>query len=116
MALGKAYEPKVREILEEKLGVKIKEVGLAVWKRNPIFGCSLDGEFEEDGEKIGIEIKCPEKMYKPVVDKLNNDYKYPVNDKKKYIPDCDSFIYKSHLYQMIANGMITRKDKMIYCV
>jgi hypothetical protein len=93
MQLGTDYEPKVRRLVEKRLGVNIRELGLAVWKRDPRFAASLDGEINED---IGIEIKCPEKMYT--------------------LFEKDGTIWRNHINQMTTAGVITGKKKMLYCV
>lgn len=93
MNLGTDYEPKVRRMVEKRLGVEIKELGLALWKKDKRFGASLDGEINED---IGIEIKCPEHMYGPL--------------------EREGIIWKTHLNQMTMAGVITGKKHMIYCV
>ena len=55
----------------------------------------------------GIEIKCPAKMYGPIV---------------KYMEDPDrdendiSHIWKSQYDQIIGNGVITNRKWMIFCV
>ena len=104
MNLGNEYEPKVRNMLAKKLGVEINETGFAIWKKDMRFGASLDGIINED---IGIEIKCPVKMYGPI---------------KKYMKDGDfnsgkiDHIWKSQYDQIIANGVITGRKNMIFCV
>lgn len=104
MDLGNEYEPKVRNMLAKKLGVEISETGFAIWKKDMRFGASLDGVINDD---IGIEIKCPVKMYEPI---------------KKYMEEGDfssgkiSHIWKSQYDQVIANGVITGRKNMIFCV
>lgn len=93
MNLGTEYEPKVRRMIEKRLGCTIRELGLAVWKKDPRFAASLDGEINKD---IGIEIKCPERMYKPLAE--------------------EGKIWETHLNQMTTAGVITGKKRMIYCV
>lgn len=113
MKRGTDHEDIARKKLELELGklkeyknIKITTAGLAVWKQDQRFGASLDGVVEIDGVEsdIGVEIKCPEKMY---------------NNIKKYIDSgCkgDLGIYPSHYDQMIGNGIVTNKKHMIYCV
>lgn len=105
MNLGNIYEPIVRNILEKKLNTTINETGYAVWKQDKNFGASLDGIIDED---TGIEIKCPRKMYKPLLDRIKNPDKY-----ESYDTSC---IWKSQYDQIIANGVITGRKNMIFAV
>ena len=41
--------------------------GWQAWKKDPRFGASLDGVINDD---TGIEIKCPQRMYKPILEFL----------------------------------------------
>jgi len=104
MNLGNVYEPLVRKLLEKKLGVKIEETGFALWKKDKRFGASLDGIIDEN---TGIEIKCPQKMYKPLLKKMEQ------NDSEG---NSVSHIWKSQYDQIIANGVITGRKNMIFCV
>ena len=104
MDLGNEYEPKVRNILAKKLNVKISETGFAIWKKDMRFGASLDGIIDDD---TGIEIKCPVNMYGPIKDYIEKG-------------NCDQnkidHIWKSQYDQIIANGVITGRKNMIFCV
>ena len=104
MRKGNEYEDKVRKHLEKKLGKQIKETGFAVWKADTRFGASLDGIIDDD---TGIEIKCPARMYGPLLDRIN----HPTNN-----PDDISCIWKSQYDQVIGNGVITGRKNMIFCV
>lgn len=104
MKKGNDYEDPVRRILSKKIGKKIKETGFAVWKKDPRFGASLDGIIDDD---CGIEIKCPEYMYKPILDYMNK------NNKKE---DDISHIWKSQYDQITGNGVITGRKYMYFCV
>ena len=104
MNKGNYYEPIVRKLLEKKLGKKIEETGFAIWKKDKRFGASLDGIIDEN---TGIEIKCPARMYKPIVEYMENENKDP-NDY--------SHIWKSQYDQVIGNGVITGRKNMIFCV
>lgn len=99
MNKGNEYEPIVRKALETRLGKKISETGFAVWNADTRFGASLDGIIDDD---TGIEIKCPMKLYKPLV---NNTDKNNIG--------C---IWDSHYDQIIGNGVITGRKNMIYVV
>jgi putative phage-type endonuclease len=104
MDLGNKYEPKVRNMLAKKLNVKIDETGFAIWKKDMRFGASLDGIINDD---IGIEIKCPLKMYGPIKDYL---------EKGNFDENNISHIWKSQYDQITANGVITGRKNMIFCV
>ena len=107
MNLGNEYEGPVRDLLAKKLGVEIKETGFAIWKKDPRFGASLDGVISDN---IGIEIKCPLKMYKPVIEFIEKR-------KKGLASDTDfKHIWKSQYDQIIGNGVITGRKWMIFCV
>lgn len=104
MSRGTINEPKARKLLEKQLGLKIEETGLAVWKKDERFGASLDGVIDED---TAIEIKCPAKMYPPILEYMSDENRDP----KDF-----SHIYHSHYDQMIQNGVITGRKWMIFCV
>jgi hypothetical protein len=104
MNKGTKYEPRVRDLLAKKLGCKISETGFAVWKKDPRFGASLDGIIDEDH---GIEIKCPARMYGPILNYMRKD---------EQDPDDVSHIWKSQYDQVIGNGVITGRKWMFFCV
>ena len=99
MQKGNDYEPIVRKYLEKYLKREIKETGFAVWKKDERFGASLDGIIDDD---TGIEIKCPAKMYGPLLGEV---------DKKS-----TKHIWKSQYDQLIGNGVITGRKNMVFCV
>lgn len=104
MQKGNDYEPIVRNYMAKKLGKEIKETGFAIWKADNRFGASLDGVIDEN---TGIEIKCPARMYKPIAEYMAN----PNKDSKDI-----RHIWKSQYDQIIGNGVITGRKKMIFCV
>lgn len=108
MGKGTFYEPFVRDLLSKKINKPIIERGLAVWKENPIFGASVDGLIiEDDGSiKRGVEIKCPETMYRPIKNSAVMGYKF--NERRD--------IYDSHFFQMLLNSVVLNLDKMVYVV
>jgi len=99
MQKGNDYEPLVRKAVETKLKKKISETGFAVWKADTRFGASLDGILDDD---TGIEIKCPARVYKPLLE-----------NKDMSNIGC---IWDSHYDQIIGNGVITGRKNMIYAV
>lgn len=104
MQKGNDYEPMVRDYLAKIINKPIKETGFAVWKADTRFGASLDGIIDDE---MGIEIKCPAKMYGPIKAYMQNPNKDP-NDIRH--------IWKSQYDQIIGNGVITGRKKMIFCV
>lgn len=118
MEHGVRMEPVIRNWYSETIGKPIKEVGLAVWKKDPRFGGSLDGEIlESDSEEKelesseGIEIKAPNKMYWRLIE-------YIESRKKGYsfYPGYHEHIFNSHYDQMTGNAIITNKKYMHYVV
>ena len=104
MQKGNDYEPLVRDFLSKKIGKPIYETGFAVWKADTRFGASLDGVIDDN---TGIEIKCPAKMYHPIKSYMENPYAKS-NDIRH--------IWPSQYDQVIGNGVITGRKKMIFCV
>lgn len=108
MTHGQDMEPVIRNWYSDYIEKPIKEVGLAVWKKDFRFGGSLDGEIN-DFE--GIEIKAPQKMYQKLI-----NY---VEAKKKgftFVPGYHEHIFNSHYDQMTGYGVITGKKFMHYVV
>jgi hypothetical protein len=104
MNRGTAYEPIVRDILAKKLNVKIDETGFAIWKLDKRFGASLDGIIDSE---TGIEIKCPARMYGPILEYMKD---------KNRDPDDYSHIWRSQYDQIVGNGVITGRKYMYFCV
>jgi len=104
MQKGNDYEPLVRDFLSKKINKPIYETGFAVWKADTRFGASLDGVVDDD---TGIEIKCPAKMYYPIKNYMQNPNSNPKDIKH---------IWPSQYDQVIGNGVITGRKKMIFCV
>jgi hypothetical protein len=67
MKIGILGEPIVRQWDSKRLGVTIREVGVGVWKENPVFRGSMDGEPESSNEKCNeddfVEYKIPKNIY-----------------------------------------------------
>jgi hypothetical protein len=113
MEHGVKMEPIIRDWYSKTILSPIKEVGLAVWKKDPRFGGSLDGEIMLDNETTeeGIEIKAPRKMYWKLVE-------YIEAKKKGYTfyPGHHEHVFNSHYDQMTGNAIITNKKAMHYIV
>jgi len=102
-------EPIVRDWLSEQLEEPIRQIGVSVWKEDPRFRGSLDGELKnKEGEFI--EIKIPREMYRPLIEATENRKKGHINEHPS------SYIFNSHYDQMIANGVITGKKFCYYTV
>ena len=98
------YEPIVRDFLAKKLDVKIDETGFAIWKKDTNFGASLDGIIDDD---TGIEIKCPARMYRPILEYMKDENRDP---------DDYSHIWRSQYDQIVGNAVITGRKYMYFVV
>ncbi len=87
-------------------GIKLKELGLAIWKKDPRFRGSVDAEIGSDG---CAEYKCPHTMYKTLI-------QYVEAVEKGYTPNNTNHIYNSHKDQMTLNSIILNKKWCDYCV
>ena len=109
---GVEKEASARDWYEKKKGVKVLEVGLAVPKWDPRIGGSVDGVVE--GEDGIIEIKCPQRMYYPILNFIQSK-------KKGWKPHdiyYHSHIWESHYAQMQGGMVIMGKkwcDYIVYC-
>lgn len=108
MEHGVIAEPIIRKWYSETIDKPIKEVGLAIWKKDYRFGGSLDGEINEEE---GIEIKAPAKMYYKLIEYIESKkkgYSFPSG--------YHEHIFNSHYDQMTGNAVITNKKYMHYVV
>ena len=109
MKHGNDNEKPTRDWCSDYLKQKITEKGFCVPYFDLELGCSIDGDIE--GTDGIIEIKCPVKMYKPILnymEQIKNGWKPPTN----YY----SHIYKSHYFQMQLGMVILQKKYCIYVV
>lgn len=109
MENGTINEGPTRDWAAKHFNLEIVERGLVV----PLFDLELGGSV--DGDIIGtdgiIEIKCPVKMYSPILgymEKIQKGWKPP--------PDYHEHIYFTHYFQMIHNMKIMGKKFCIYIV
>lgn len=126
MDLGTRLEPVARNWYSQHYSVQVREVGLAIPKFDPEIGGSIDGEVVEytvdkaTGKQVEvldgmIEIKCPEKMYRPLVEyneKLNSGWK-----PEGMFPNLDH-IWVTHYDQMQGCMAICAKkwaDYVVFC-
>jgi hypothetical protein len=119
MEIGRRQEPIARNWYSQSRGVNVREVGLAVPKWFPFIGASLDGEVLEIGsngeiKSTGmIEIKCPEKMYAPLI-----EYTQSMASGWKPPPKYHQHIWKTHYDQMQGCMAICNKhwcDYIVFC-
>lgn len=104
-------EPIIRNWFSESvLKEPIKEVGVAVWNKDPFFRASLDGEVDVGGIKSAIEIKIPQKF--------NSKYREVFHSWGKGVsnPHPDSYIFRNHYDQMTTGSVITDKNGCYYVV
>lgn len=120
MDIGTKMEPDARTWYEKSRGVCVKEYGLAVPKWNLYIGGSPDGVIE-DSDGI-IEIKCPERMYKPLKEKMEGCSDDSEDDTTNKNSERDMFahshIWSTHYDQMQGCMAILNKsfcDYIVYC-
>lgn len=112
MAHGTKYEPVARTWYENATGLKVEEVGLAVPKWNFHLGASVDGVIV--GQEGILEIKCPKRMYGPLIEHTYNlgvGWEAPS-------PYYHEHIWDSHYAQMQGGMAILGKkwcDYLVYC-
>lgn len=128
MHIGIKGEPAVRDWYEEKIGHKIKEVGIAVWKEDPRFRASLDGFYiDSDGIHRGIEIKITKDIYWPLIcyyKSLRNKERKGSRDFSNEDPNPNpdtasgeySHIWNSHFDQMQMAMKVTGVKSVDYIV
>jgi hypothetical protein len=103
---GKEMEPTARSWYSTHTNCLIKQVGLAVFKKNPKIGASPDGVIlDGDGKWQGIiEIKCPKKMYvsylqiSKIIGEDSSGRKILAADEFEV-----AFIFKNHFDQMMGS-------------
>ena len=124
MAYGTSREPIARKWYEQRYGVTVKEVGLAVWKQNPYLGCSSDGiVMSESPQSHGmsdvaesdllLEIKSVKKMYEPV-----KKYMQAIHEGFQPPPFYHDHMWTTHYDQIQGNLAIMNKkwcDYVVYC-
>ena len=107
--IGISGEPIFRNWISEQIGTPIKQVGLGIWKQDPRFRGSLDGEINN---YICVELKLPEKMYPQLVKHM----KYIEKHGKSLYKNNYDHIPTSHLDQMQGNMLIHGKKYCDYYV
>ena len=105
MNKGTKNEPVVRNWYEKEYNCKVLERGLCVLKTDITIGASVDGDVLNT-DKI-IEIKCPVKMYRPLLTYMENT-EHGWKPEKDYV----GHIWETHYCQM-QQGMFVLNKK--YC-
>lgn len=109
MAHGHKYEDAARKWYENVYKCKVLERGLCVLKSDHKIGASVDGDIIET-EGL-IEIKCPQKMYKPIL-------KYMSMKEQGWSPPPNFYdhIWGTHLYQCLQAMFVLKKKYCDYIV
>ena len=108
MKRGQDAEPAIREWDSQRRNVKISTVGKSVWKQDPRFRSSMDGEQENEDF---VEYKTAENMYRKLVNYIDataRGHCPPPND--------FSHLFNSHYDQITGNGVINNKKGCHYTV
>lgn len=118
MGIGILGEPLLRSWYQDQLTKQaiakhepppvVREVGVAVWKKDPRFRGSMDADVTET---LFAEFKIPTKMYRPLIEHIECV-------RKGYTPQPGehAHIYNSHYDQMMGNGVIHGKTHVDYVV
>lgn len=116
MEHGTETEPEAREWYMKKYDCKVEEIGLAVGKGEVRFGASSDGDVI--GTKGIIEIKCPQKMYQPLLDFKIQKRAIKNNNPSKKWPNkfYHKHIWETHYYQMQGTMSVLGKKWCDYIV
>lgn len=109
---GIKMESVARKYYEETYNYVVKDVGFAIPKYDTRIGVAVDGDvYDKNGNSINtiIEIKCPQKMYKPLLKYIN-----------KGCPDTPLYnhIWRSHYDQMQMGMAVLGRlycDYIVYC-
>jgi hypothetical protein len=112
MSNGIRGEPIIRNwFAKEIIRTPITEVGVAVWKSDPYFRVSLDGETKaEDNSDAAVEIKIPEYLNKKYIEVFHS-WGRGVNN-----PHPDEYIFRNHYDQMTMGSVVTNKSGCWYVV
>lgn len=112
MEEGIRGEPVIKKWYSDKIIYRpITDVGVAVWKKNPFFRASLDGETTTLlGNPAAVEVKIPKHLNSLYIDVLQSWGKGLNN------PHPSTYIFASHYDQMTAGSVITDKHGCYYVV
>lgn len=109
MLHGNNFENTARVWYEKNYNCKILERGLAVCKSDYRIGASIDGEVI--GQDLLIEIKCPLKLWRPIVQYMeakSHGWKPP--------PNYHDHIWETHYCQMQQSMFVLKKSFCMYIV
>jgi len=112
MSDGVNGEPYIREWFSKDIIKRpIRQVGAAIWNKDPYYVTSLDGETENDeGDLAAIEIKIPGKINRKYIE-VFHAWSKGVNN-----PHPESYIFRSHYDQITTANIITGKNGCYYVV
>lgn len=107
---GTKLEPDGRDWYQDVKDVEVKEIGLAVWKKDPRIGASSDGivKKKEEKEEGCLEIKAPENIYPELLSR-----QYLKKKKSGY-----GHIKIDHYLQIQTNMIVLGKnwcDYLVFC-
>lgn len=108
MKRGNLAEPIIREWDSKRRGVKIREVGKAFLKSNPIFRASMDGE-EIENDTDFVEYKTTVRLARSL-----RDYLDAVSH--GHTPQGYNHLFASHYDQMDMTGVVCNKKWVHYSV
>ncbi len=115
MSNGIKGESELRKWDSESLGIPLAEVGISIWKENPIFRGSLDADPNitfEDNYTFFCEYKITQdEIYRPLIEHME-----AVKKGFKPPPHYHSHIFSSHYDQMTMNGIIHDRQFCRYVV
>lgn len=109
MRHGTETEEPARNWYSRARGAEVRELGLAIPKWDTRIGASLDGEVI--GNPGMIEIKCPDKIYRGLIEhlrRMENGWNPPTG--------YHDHIYDTHYCQMQGGMVITNKEWCDYVV
>lgn len=109
MRNGTMAEPIIRDWYSSYVKTSINEVGMGIWKENPIFRASPDGLMTIDGRDLVVEIKAPKKLYHQLIS-------HAEATEKGYTPSGTSHIFRSHYAQMTATCAVFGRKACDYVV
>lgn len=110
MRIGTEAEPIIRDWYQNRIKAPIVEVGMGVWKENPIFRASPDGLVSQGDDHFVVEIKAPRKLYWSLISHAGAF-------KRGHTPQGDvSHIFPNHYAQMTATCAVFGRSSCDYVV
>lgn len=110
--LGISGEPVLRDWYSKVIGKPIREVGIAVWKKDTRFRASLDGIYEDEDGTHGVEFKITDKIYWPLIQYYQaRNRGFAMADDSQH-----SHIWDAHYNQMVQCMAVTGVKSIDYVV